>query len=297
MTTAVWLAALLAGLAAAGPMDMTSPLDALSFADPAHAALLRRVDAAVRGFAAAGWRHHPYARSGAFYKASWCAGQGARDDCQITEAAGDARDQHAIALYTLCYGDSFPKTFGFGVQSRWVPPKAGWGVEFYLSLGGRNVVGEGFVLDLRSYTERWKVPAAVVRLGSVISYRIFETELSRSAQEPPLEDFRLYAASAQALRDRGLAAIAELERKAAHALAAGEARACDYGPHPAGIPPLCQPRPLTAVEAREAQDEARRHFAEQRRLLSEDYRGMFDALNQAFPIAALKPSAAPGKGK
>jgi hypothetical protein len=288
VTTIAWLAAVLAGWAAAGTASAGSPLDDLSFADPAQGALLRRADAAVRGFAAAGWRHRPYERIGASYKASWCSGQGARDDCQLAEAATDDRDQHAIALYTLFYADSFPKTFGFGIQSRWVPPKAGWGAEFYLSIGGRNVVGEGFILDLRSYSEKWDVPAAVVHLGSVSSYKVFDTEVSRSAPGSPLEDFRLYAASTRALRDRGLASLAELEKKVAHALAAGEARACDYGPHPSGIPPLCQPRPLTSGETNQAQDEARRHFAEQRRLLSEDYREMFDALNQAFPIAALR---------
>jgi len=66
--------------------------------------------------------------------------------------------------------------------------------------------------------------------------------------------------------------------------------ACDRGPYEGkGIEPPCTPCPLTPEEEAAELARAAAHFAEQQRLLRENYREMYVALMQAFPLDRCWP--------
>jgi hypothetical protein len=285
------LATLSCNILTGNPSPTPSPFPELSlgqldFADQALGARLQALDACTQKLPGEGWRSLPYRPVGNFYEAHWCRGSGSREDCQITEGSGYARDQHAIALYTLFYPQDFPQVFGLGMSALWNPPGAGWGAHFSYSEGGRSVVGEGFQLSFFGYGSDEGEPDTTVVLGSQIGYPLGQGDRTLAASgQSPAEDLRRYMASPEALRDEGLAQLGQAQQELEDLLRSGEAIACDYGPYLGkGIPPQCTPRPLTPDEQALELEKARTHFKTQETMLREHYDEMYAAWMKALPL-------------
>jgi len=236
------------------------------------------------------WRYVPYTSGGAFITARWCQGTGASSDCQITSANQDQRDQHDFELYTLHFGDDPTHAFGLGLSALWVPSDTGWGVVFSFSEGGRTIVGEGFTLSFSEYDNTQEEPVNRLIFGMDNAYKVGETTLTYPAQHPLRDELALYLASPDSLLAQGQTVLNGLAETVETALNAHTTTTCNYGPYEGnGIPPACNPRPLTTEEEQTAQKEAEQYFANQEKVLAENYGEMYDTLQTAFPFEACWP--------
>jgi hypothetical protein len=268
-------------------------VDELQFQNPDTGRRFRKLDACIRDLADDSWNTTSYRLLGNFYTSSWCSGPGAREDCQIASGTEHDRDQHAIELYTLFYSQDYPQVFGLGFQALWVPESAGWGASYYFAEQGGSVVGEGWGVTFREYQDAYSPPASTVSLGWKTRYTIFgpnRTEFEYPSELSLREDLAIYLSGAESMRDRGLRQSEALSRKVSEDIKAGKVQTCDPGPYQGdGIPPACPPRPMTDDEkaAEVARTEA--YFAEQERLLQENYQEMYTAWMRSFPFKECWP--------
>lgn len=246
---------------------------------------MKALDSCCRNLAGAGWTYHPYRQIGNFYSASWCSGAGAQQDCVIAEGTADVRDQHAIELYTLFYPVSFPQVFGLGLHALWVPPAEGWGANLSYDEQGKTIVGDNLSLDFSYYTSPTGAPQDKIHLGSGVQYQVEHTSVVVSSDLSLREEMTRYIASPESMRDRGLAMLDALSTKVESTVQSHQAEKCEYGPYKGGgIPPACNPRPLTPAEETEALATARSYFARQKQLLNRYYKDMYASLMNAFPL-------------
>jgi hypothetical protein len=266
-------------------------LDELRFDDPATERRFKALDACIRERTADGWRTTGYQLIGNFYSSRWCEGAGARDDCQIASSTEHNRDQHVIELETFFYPSSYPQVFGLKLAALWVPEQDGWGAYFHFSEDGRNFYGEGAGIGFARYETGSREPVASVSVIGPLAYGLFETTVALPPEAfSAREELALYLVSPEALRDEGLAQMQALAVRVDEALRTHQVTACDYGPYEGqGIPPVCTPRALTPEEEAAELARAAVHFAEQQRLLRENYREMYAALMRAFPLGRCWP--------
>ena len=267
--------------------DLRPPrLAGLQFEDAATERRLKALESGVRQLADASWRSIPWQRCGNFFMARWCHGTGARADGQIASSTQHDRDQHVIELHTLFYGKKFPQVFGMGVAALWIPPGEGWGAYVAFDEGGKSVVGEGFSLSFHRYDTPTGEPDTTLTLGEQYEYSVFDTEYALAVSDLPVcEGFALLTASPEALRDRGLAQLADALKEMEEIIRSGKASRREYGEYLGrGVPPVALTRPLTPAEQKEALAKARSHFTGQKQLLRTHYREMYAALLKAFPL-------------
>lgn len=268
-------------------------LDELRFKDADTGRRFRALDRCIRDIVDDSWQTTSYQLVGNFYRAGWCRGTGARDDCQIASSTMDDRDQHVIELNTLFYVRNYPEVFGLVLQSLWVPKSTGWGVSYSFSESGNRVVGEGWRVTFRKYATPTGPPEATVDLGWDYSYIIFgpnRTTFEHPSDLPLREDLALYLSSPEAMRDRGLAQSQALAQKVRTAIHAHQVNTCDLGPYLGrGIPPACTPRPLTATEEAAELARAEAHFAAQEQSLRDDYQELYVVWMRAFPLDQCWP--------
>ncbi|MCB9134295.1 MAG: hypothetical protein H6636_02645 [Anaerolineales bacterium] len=271
------------------PTPIPLHLSNITFDDPLTQTRMLALDRCMSNLATSSeWRHFPYENIGAFIEAKWCTGSRAAPDCQITEGNQNQRDQHVLNLYTLHYGDDVTNAFGLGLSARWVPPQTGpqtdWSAAFSFSEGGRTVVGEGFSLSFKEYGSALE-PLNELNFGMSNDYKIGETTLTYPAQHPQRDELALYIASPESFLAKGQSVLNGLSETVQAALDAHTIMTCDYGPYNGdGIPPACNPRPMTADEEQVARDEATQYFANQLAVLAANYEAMFAALEEAFPF-------------
>ncbi|MGC9393444.1 MAG: hypothetical protein ACP5J4_01165 [Anaerolineae bacterium] len=266
-------------------------LDELRFDDPETERRFRALDACIQEIIAAGWRTTGYKLIGNFYSSRWCRGAGARDDCQIASSTRHNRDQHVIELETFFYPSSYPQVFGLKLAALWVPEQDGWGAHFYFTEDGGDFHGDGVAIGFGQYETGSREPVASVSVIGPLVYRLFETGVALPPEGLSIrEELALYLVSPEALRDEGLAQIGALAARVDEALRTHQVTACDRGPYQGkGIEPPCTPRPLTPEEEAAELARATAHFAEQQRLLRENYREMYAALMHAFPLDRCWP--------
>jgi hypothetical protein len=283
---------LLRGTSEPTPTPMlTVGLDDLRFDDPEIERRFRALDVCIREITADGWRTTGYKLIGNFYSSRWCQGDGARDDCQIASSTQYNRDQHVIELETFFYPSSYPQVFGLKLAALWVPEQDGWGAHFHFSEGGRNFYGEGVGISFSQYEAGSREPVATVSVIGPLTYGLFETGVTLPPEAlSAREELALYLVSPEALRDEGLAQIQALAARVDETIRTHQVTACDRGPYEGnGIQPPCTPRPLTPEEESAELARATAYFDEQQRLLRENYREMYAALMQAFPLDRCWP--------
>jgi hypothetical protein len=280
------------------PASTATPLPAidsaqLRFTVPETGERFRALEACLREVAVgAGWRTRSYQTLGNSIQARWCRGADARSDCQLASGNENRRDQQALQLETFFYADEYPQVFGLHFSGLWVPEREGWGVSFYLSEGGKSIMGEGTGLIFRQYRAGEEQPVAEVSTLGGLSYRLFQTELvvTDPSAASPRAELAQALASPEALRDQALALYRALQEKVATALRNGEVVACDYDEtQNNGIPPQCTPRPLTAAEQAAELERARTYFSTQQNLLAANYQEMYATLLKAFPFDRCQP--------
>jgi hypothetical protein len=273
--------------AAPAPPPAARGLDQLRFQPKELGDRLRALEACVRG-ARTDWRHLPYQEIGNFFTARWCAGRGSRDDCQWAAGSAEMRDQHVVELHTLTH--RLPDVFGLGLLAARVPATTGWGAQLTFVEGGRTIEGESLHLDFSRYDAPAGAPALAVHLGSSLAYKVHETEIQAASGAAPREDLERLTGSPEALRDRGLAHLDQLAASVEAAIQGGTPRICQPGPYKGGgVPPECNPRPLTADEGKAALAAARAHIRDQKAALTASYREMYAALLAAFPLDRCRP--------
>lgn len=271
------------------PTPIPIRLSDITFDDPLTQTRMLALDRCIADLATGSdWRYFPYENIGAFIEAKWCTGSRAAPDCQMTEGNQNQRDQHLLSLYTLHYGDDVTNAFGLGLSARWVPPQTGpqteWAAAFSFSEGGRTVVGEGFSLSFKEYGSAME-PVNELHFGMSNDYKIGETTLSYFAQHLQRDELALYIASPESFLAQGQYILTGLAATVQAALDAHTITTCDYGPYNNdGIPPACNPRPLTAEEELAAKAEVEQYFANQQAVLEGNYEAMFTALGVAFPF-------------
>jgi hypothetical protein len=303
---------LASGAAAANPddlpVDQTKPFAGSTFESPRIERLFHKITGAIGSETSRpGWKNVPWYRGGSFFGARWAFGEGARDDAQIAESSGDQRDQLVYDVSTLFFGnrpekglairaisgtspsvdDSPTRFFGLNVNTLWVPPGIGWGANVSFSVDGKSVVGSGMHLNFSHYDRADGSPQARLHLGTRLEYRIFDTTVSIDSELDPIADLARHLKTPEALRELGLARLAELEKKVLATLAAHQAETHDDGPYNNdGIPPQQIPRALTPAEEATATTAAQTHFASQTALLQTHSRDLHVAAIKAFPFTA-----------
>jgi hypothetical protein len=269
------------------------PVDQLKFEDADTGMRFRGLDGCIRKLAEATWKGGQYELVGNFYEANWCAGQGSRDDCQIAGGTIDNRDQHDIQLYILFYPQEYPQVFGLGLQALQVPASTGWGANFYFAEKGKTIVGEGWEVTFRQYLTSSGPADATVSLGWKYTYIIEgpnRTSFELPSDLPLREDLAGYLASPEAMRDLGLNKLRTLAGEVEDEIRAHHVQGCDMGPYQNnGIPPVCNPRPMTAEEEAGQIELAQKYFDEAETLLKEHYREMYAAWMAAFPMDQCWP--------
>jgi hypothetical protein len=254
----------------------------LIFASPQTEQRLTTLDSCTREVAQPSWEHQPYEIIGSFYEARWCSDSSA---CKLEIEQASATEQHSIALSTYHYTNQFPSVHGIGISAGYAPANNGWGALFYFSEGGGSLVAEQFSLQFHRYDAPSTPPSAEVLLGNGYAYQVDETYLAISANLPLRAELALYLESAEAMQQKGLAKLNELAAIVEVTIRSRKVEHCDYGtPTTPDVPPPCNPRPLTPVEEQAALSEAQKHFAEQKQLLTDNYREMYAALLRAFPL-------------
>lgn len=260
----------------------------LQFDDAATGERVRQLEACVREQVVDGsWTEIPYQSIGNFYETNWCRGAGSRADCQVTDEVIRGRDVHALSLSTLAYPQSPTSAFGLTFNATWLPPAEGWGLSVFFSEGGRTIIGEGAHLNFYQYTTPTGDPTTRLFLGDFFSYTIHETTIRHTPGVSPRDAFTQYLASPENLRDYGLTALTALSEKVYAALNGHTVQICEYGEYEGdGIPPECMLRPLTPREESQALSDAQAHFADQTRILSDDYQELYAALAKTFPFTS-----------
>jgi hypothetical protein len=272
------------------PLTLVS-LDELRFDDAEIERRFRALDRYIREITADGWRTTGYKLIGNFYSSRWCRGDGARDDCQIASSTQHNRDQHVIELETFFYPSSYPQVFGLKLAALWVPEQDGWGAHFHFSEGGRSFYGEGVGIGFSHYEAGSREPVVSVSVIGPLIYQLFETSVALPPEDlSAREELALYLVSPEALRDEGLAQIQAMATRVDETIRTHQVTACDRGPYEGnGIQPPCTPRPLTPEEEAAELARATTYFDEQQCLLRENYREMYAALMQAFPLDQCWP--------
>ena len=290
------LHALLLALACAATPDPTpveEPMPALAdlrFEEPRSAAL----HTALRQHALArtpGWRHLPLSVGGNFVRERWCSPSVPAPACEGGAVAnGDEPGTAWFSLSTLHYPAQWPAVFGVGWDAGDLTPP--WGAAAYLSLRGRTVTGSSFTFRFVRYeggraAERFEIP-------STWAWQAGETQLFVPVAPPEADDearaqaveaelARLLASPAS-FRDTVLALADALEAEVLRALAAHEAKKCEYGEYQGdGIPPICTPVPFTPEE--EAAERARLQaaMARLREVVTAEGEVLWARLGAVFP--------------
>lgn len=257
-------------------------IEQLQFDIPQTQERLTTLDRCVQEVAQPGWQHQPYEIIGSFFEARWCSDSSA---CKLEIEQASATEQHSITLSTYHYTNQFPNVHGLGINAVFIPANSGWGARFYFSESGAGLVAEQFSLQFHRYDAPSTPPSAEVFLGNGYAYQVDETYLAISANLPLRDELALYLESAEAMQQKGLAKLSELAAKVEVTIRSHKVEHCDYGtPTPPDVPPPCNPRPLTPAEEQAALSEAQKHFAEQKQLLTDNYREMYAALLRAFPL-------------
>lgn len=270
----------------ATPSPLPIPkLDELIFEDPETMAHFKSLNQCIVDLASPGWHTTSFQLLGNFYESRWCSGAGVRVDCQITDGSIYNRDQQLVDLYTLFYPQEPTRVFGLGFQSLWVPEATGWGAYFSFSEKGKNIMGEGWGVSLYRYENASDPPSQTVTLGNDISYTINEETIQVDSEFPLREDLAGYLKSPEDMRDRSAELYQRLLDEIQSKLNNHEISACEYGEYQGnGIPPVCNPRPMTAEEETTEMEKARFFIEDQIQALQTQYAEMYVAWMNSFPF-------------
>jgi len=236
--------------------------------------------------AGAGWKHVPLQVSGNFLAERWCGPKVAQDRCASgSVATSEERGAQWMSLEALHY--ELPKAFGLVVQVGHIPEKGELAMRFYLSEGGRTVVGEGMEATFLALGEGGKV-AESVSVGQRASLRILDAELSVSSPDPWRATLKAMAASPQSLQALATRMLDALQARVDEALAKGEVQGFDEGPYEGhGVPPAKTPRPLTAAEKEREAKAAKAEIARRKALVAKHAKAMHALLEQQVPVGLL----------
>ena len=236
------------------------------------------------------WTVIPYQIYGNFYQSKWCQGSGVTSDCRISESTENNRDQYILSLYTLSYSEDFSSAFGLGIKALWVPTKTGWGANFSFSENGDSIIGDYWGVKFNKYTTAADSAESTTVLSLNDQYKIQETQVGYSFDLPLRDDLALYLKSAEAMRARRLEQIQALAQKVKTTIETHQATICDLEPYTGnGIPPKCNPRPLTPEEETDELAKAETYFSDQKQILNENYQDLYATWMKAFPMDQCWP--------
>lgn len=240
----------------------------LRFRDPADAARFDRVHACFAARATGdGWRRYPLRQIGNFVQQDWCRGAHDRH-CAGGSFRSDPGDEW-YQVHTLHYDQDWPEVFGLGVAAGRHPQADGWGVAFWYGRGGANIIGDTVSASFHRFVGG-KI-AQSVDLGSTHVYKLEETRIEVAAPGSQDDELALLIASPASLRTTGLARLDALTAAVVAKIESGGATKCVYGPYEGnGIPPVCNPTPLSPAERTAALAAARAELGARREAVDHD---------------------------
>jgi hypothetical protein len=260
-------------------------LEDLSFEDQADGARHRALRAWMEKRAAAGWSHQPLKAGGNFLTERWCGPKVEAGRCQSgSVVTSEERGTAWMSLETLHY--ELPKAFGRVVNLGHFPTEGDLALRFYLSEGGKTIVGAGLEATfLRLEKDR---VAEQVSVGQRTALRILDSELSVEAKQPWRATLEAMAASPKSLESHAGKMLDALAARVGEALAKGEVQGFDEGEYKGGgVPPRKTPRPLTAAEREREARAAAAEIARRRAFVAKHSAQMHALLKAHVPVELL----------
>ncbi len=282
---------------------------------------LHRFDAAARRLAGPKWKHvkwheqwHPPERSSRGigwldYSAVWCLRS---DQPSHVCAWSTERPVHCIRLRARPFPDSPKRLREFSLNVKRHGDRGDWGVSLFYANSKSDAdsakVGESF--DFVFFNEEYARPGSVSnaalsipggRCGVAKKFGQYEYSIGAFATNLAGRRALEFVASAETLRDAGLAVIDSLEPAIRQRINAGEATVTDHGKTKVIVedsrdgsleqevpltvkPPLPPEYRLTDQQKQEILDKAIAELERRRRLLREHYQEMYAAVQAAVPL-------------
>ncbi|HEY3445960.1 MAG TPA: hypothetical protein VGK67_06315 [Myxococcales bacterium] len=258
----------------------------LSFESKAEGERYRALRAWMEKRAAAGWKHEALKAGGNFLTERWCGPKVSADRCASgSVVTSEERGAEWMTLDALHY--ELPKAFGLVVNLGRFPEKGDLAMRFYLSEGGKTIVGEGMDATFLLLGKDGKV-AEQVSVGERAGLRILESELSVSAPDPWRATLKKMAASPKSLETLATKALDALQARVDEAFAKGEVQGFDEGEYKGdGVPPMKTPRPLTAAEKEREAKAAKTEIARRKAFVAKHAKAMHALLVANVPVDLL----------
>jgi len=231
------------------------------------------------------WQRRPLRKLGNFIEEDWCRPLEPGRDC----FGGEGADRRGAVWYrvgVLHYPCDWPRVFGLHIAAGNNADAGEWGVQFFFSVSGRTVLGEGLgVRFVRFGDER---ASDEIGMGSTYTWDAETTPVSVMAPGGPEAELRRLVESDVSLRataiERFESLMAEVEKAAREHRIRKAVEGAYMGE---GVPPEQTLVPLTpgeeAAVVRRADDEIRRRIS----VVDEQHHTFHDLLTGLIPFAGF----------
>ena len=245
----------------------------------------RALQAWMEKRAGAGWHHEPLKAGGNFLTERWCGPRVDPGRCESgAVVTSEERGTEWMSLEALHY--ELPKAFGRVVNLGHFPAAGELALRFYLSEGGKTIVGEGMDATFLRL-DKDKV-AEQVSVGQRTGLKIIDSELFAESSEPWRATLKAMAASPESLKAHALKMLDALAQRVDGALAKGEVLGFDEGAYKGGgVPPMKTPRPLSAAEKEREAKAAKAEIARRKAFVEKHAAAMHALLKAHVPVELL----------
>lgn len=235
---------------------------------------------------AKGWKHKPLAAGGNFLSERWCGPKVPLDRCDSgSVVTGEERGTEWMTLEALHY--ELPKAFGLVVSLGAFPEKGDLALRFYVSEGGKTIVGEAMDATFLALGKDGKV-AETATVGGRASVEIVGSAVSVFSPDPWRTTLKKLAESPKSLEAVATKLFDALQVRVDEALAKGEVQGFDEGKYEGnGIPPTKTPRPLTAAEKEREARAAKAEIARRKAFVERHAKAMHALLVEKVPVELL----------
>lgn len=286
-------------------------VDTCQFERPEIEKRFRNFDAAARQVTAVGFEHQTYRHANGRIEhtvsADWAKGVHLYETSQQHFLRGPIElleQTHRITVEVVSV--PFPQAKSTGVTVQFVSPNPNdWSLTLTYHEGIQNVVGQNWLCtlyrwDLANYGKVVPFNPAENRTDSIRlpmrGYQVrdswVETTTGLASNRTILEDFLSYARSANDMRDAYLADLKLLEERTYPVIQQHKARKRVLKPRPPyddRPSPKQELEPLTAEEETAELEKAKTYFAVQRRLMIDQHKEIYAAMQKAFPLDVAWP--------
>lgn len=257
------------------------------FSSTSEKAFSEKVYSCIQTFVTKEWKHSSK-KTFNTYTESWCKGSNIKDDCSYDTLSSSGQ---IIGLGTS-FDEKKPQVVsGVEMYSDIAPQKNGWGVNFYWRHGEKYLDENGkdalaFRFKYYDFSKNGNDDKLVLDLPPL--YLPASENFLSLDNKSPEETIKILVSSAEGLRDFGIRLIdarqmtdenyIRSQKLSGQCVKEGEYQG-------GGIPPICiEYAKLTEDEKRVEIDKAAQYYDNQKKLLVDNYKEMFNSLMQSFPF-------------